>query len=347
MKIGIPRALLYYDFGVFWITFIKELGHDVVLSTKTNNTILNSGVKHCVDDACLPIKIFHGHVMDLIDKSDIVFVPRLVSIRKWEFICPKFIGLPEMVKNSLPKVPRLLVVDFNFHKKSKIGYEDLYRVGRQLEATSTVINRAIAASKEALKRYYNKLISGYDPVDLIKNDFKPQSKDLPLVKNQNKLQHKGTIALIGHPYLLFDQYININISKKLKQRNYKVIYPENIEDEHIDKTCSILPKKLFWSYGKKLLGSGLYMLKNQMVDGVIFLSSFGCGIDSFIVELLQRFNRRHYKAPFTVITLDEHSGEAGFDTRLEAFVDMMEWRNGNGYNLSPHGDGLRVSKSTI
>ena len=30
--------------------------------------------------------------------------------------------------------------------------------------------------------------------------------------------------------------------------------------------------------------------------------------------------------PFMTLTVDEHTGEAGMLTRLEAFVDMIRWR---------------------
>jgi predicted nucleotide-binding protein (sugar kinase/HSP70/actin superfamily) len=101
-----------------------------------------------------------------------------------------------------------------------------------------------------------------------------------------------------------------------------------------------MPKRLFWSYGKKLLGSGIEWLKGNEVDGIIFLSSFGCGIDSFVEELIRRFNARKHRLPYAVFTVDEHSGQGGFDTRLEAFIDMLEWRDKSGYNLSSHGQDV-------
>ena len=106
MKIGIPRALLYSIYLPLWKTFLEELGHTVVLSKNTDQTILNDGVKHCVDDACLPVKIYHGHVMNLAGKTDVILIPRLISVHPGEFICPKFIGLPEMIKNSVPNKPK-------------------------------------------------------------------------------------------------------------------------------------------------------------------------------------------------------------------------------------------------
>ena len=158
---------------------------------------------------------------------------------------------------------------------------------------------------------------------------------------QDPVKHKhGVIGLIGHPYLVYDKYLNMDICNKLASRGYAILFPENIALEKVDRACGRYPKKLFWSYGKRLLGSGLYMLENSMVDGLILLTSFGCGIDAFIDELLIRANQREYKIPLTTITLDEHTGQAGFNTRLEAFIDMMEWRGKYDNHVPTHGTGL-------
>ena len=78
--------------------FFEMLGYKTVVSNNTSKLILDNGVMNCVDDACLPVKLFHGHVIDLLGRADVIFIPRLISINPGEFICPKFIGLPEMIK---------------------------------------------------------------------------------------------------------------------------------------------------------------------------------------------------------------------------------------------------------
>ena len=55
-----------------------------------------------------------------------------------------------------------------------------------------------------------------------------------------------------------------------------------------------------------------------------------------VQEMLARIAREQHK-PYMVITLDEHSGEAGLITRLEAFLDMVERRKVHEGNLSTHG----------
>ena len=57
---------------------------------------------------CLPVKIFYGHVLDLCEKVDYLFIPRIVSIEPRTFICPKFMGLPEMIRMSISGLPEII-----------------------------------------------------------------------------------------------------------------------------------------------------------------------------------------------------------------------------------------------
>ena len=52
------------------------------------------------------------------------------------------------------------------------------------------------------------------------------------------------------------------------------------------------------------------------------LTAFGCGPDSLMVERITRYAKR-LKKPLLNLTVDEHTGEAGFITRIEAFTDML------------------------
>lgn len=82
IKIGIPKALLYYKYGELWTTFFEELDCDVIISPNTSKQILDMGIKLSVDEACMAMKIYMGHVHYLIDKCDYILVPRLKCLKK-------------------------------------------------------------------------------------------------------------------------------------------------------------------------------------------------------------------------------------------------------------------------
>jgi predicted nucleotide-binding protein (sugar kinase/HSP70/actin superfamily) len=89
-----------------------------------------------------------------------------------------------------------------------------------------------------------------------------------------------------------------------------------------------LPKRLFWHYCHCLVGSALVLIYSpKPLDGAIFVTSFACGPDSLIGEVL-KWHARQMEIPFLLLTLDEHTAEAGMVTRLEAFVDMIGRREG-------------------
>lgn len=327
MKIGIPRALSYFDYFPIWKTFLDKLGFKTIISSPTTKDILDKGVSLCVDDACLPVKIFHGHVADLIGKVDTIFIPRLISVSPGEYICPKFIGLPEMVKNTISDLPPLLVFNYDLHKGIKYRGKAFNTLARQLGLSGGVVDRAYKEACSMQDKYERMLKSGQSPLNILE----------PKESWDESIKNKVTIGIIGHSYLLCDRYISMDLIKKIQNKGYNVKVPSNVPDKKIEENIMDIPKRMFLSYGKRMLGSGIEWLKCDQVDGIIFLSSFGCGIDSFIEELIRRYNAREYKLPYAVFSLDEHSGQAGFETRLEAFLDMMEWRNRIGHNFSAHG----------
>ena len=107
MRVGIPKGLLFCKYHPFFETFFTGLGAEVIVSEETNKKILNLGVQTCVDEACLPVKIYHGHVASIKDQCDLLVIPRIMRVFHKEFICPKFCGLPEIVQHSIPDLPKV------------------------------------------------------------------------------------------------------------------------------------------------------------------------------------------------------------------------------------------------
>jgi len=331
IKIGIPRALWFYDYFPLWKTFYEELGAEVIISEPTNKQILDYGVKNTVDEACLPVKIFHGHVLSLKDKVDYIFVPKMMSVYEKEYICPKFCGLPEMVDNSIPNLPPLIDIEINFNRSRKSLRKTIYKFGSYVTKNPIKIFKAYDKALAVYEDYRENVKLGCLPLD-------GQVESNEIVK-QKRVRMPGAmkIAVLGHSYNVFDNYASMNLINKLKENKIDVVVPEMLDMEAINCCTDLLPKKMFWSFGRKILGSAMHLADKKDVDGIIFLSSFGCGIDSIIEDLSERKARRGAEIPYLLITVDEHTGEAGVNTRLEAFLDMIEWRKRNESDLSAHG----------
>ncbi|AGF54714.1 putative nucleotide-binding protein (sugar kinase/HSP70/actin superfamily) [Clostridium saccharoperbutylacetonicum] len=295
MKVGIPKGLLNYKYYIFLEKFFDGLGAEIITSPDTNKQILDEGVKYCVNEACLPIKVFHGHVVSIKDKCDLMVIPRIMQIYEHEFICPKFCGLPEMILSSIPNMPKTTMAPIYATSKEK-----LYK---WIDSTGSII------TKNKLK-----IIKAYSEALREQNKFK-----LGIKTEECKIN----VALIGHPYNVYDNFINMNLVKKLNKLGVGVITEEFVDDSLINNKVKDLFKRPFWTFARKAYGAATYLAENKKIDGIVYISSFACGIDSVIIELIKE---KMKDFPFLTLKVDEHTGESGFDTRIEAFVDMLERR---------------------
>lgn len=295
MIVGIPKGLLYYKYHPFLETFFKELGAEVITSEDTNRDILNQGVKYCVDEACLPMKIFHGHLASLRDKSDIILIPRIMQVREREYICPKFCGLPEMISNSMEELPKLITEPIYAGSKKK------------LYPWAKVAGKTVTNNRSHIKTAFNAALL-------------QQENHKGGIRDQN---YKLNIALAGHPYNIYDNFANMDLVKKLNELGVGVITEEYVEDEIINREVRKLYKRPFWTFARNSYGFASYLSKENIVDGIIYISSFACGIDSVVVELIKSGIGDF---PLMILKLDEHTGQGGLETRVEAFVDMLERR---------------------
>ncbi len=327
-KVGIPRALFYYQYFPLWNTFFEELGAEVVVSGNTSKKIIDNGSKTCVDEACLPIKIFYGHVIDIKDKVDFLFIPRFTSVSTREYICPKFGGLPDMVRNTFKDLPEVIDAEIDLWKKGSNPYISAFEVGCYFTDDRRKIREAYRKAIDAFREYRAKVKEGILPDDIL-------FKKLSLIKKNDG--PRLNIAVIGHSYNIYDDYVNMNMAKKLRNNGVNIITIDMVDSRIIKEKSKTLSKKMFWNYGTRAMGSTLHFLDRKDIDGIIYLMSFGCGIDSFVGDLVERNVRRKRDLPFIVLTIDEHSGEAGMDTRIEAFIDMIRWRNKGESNISAHG----------
>jgi predicted nucleotide-binding protein (sugar kinase/HSP70/actin superfamily) len=293
MKIGIPKGLLYYKYYPFFERFFIELGAEIITSSDTNKRILDDGVKYCVDEACLPVKVFHGHVASIKDKCDVLVIPRIMQLREREYICPKFCGLPEMVINSIEHMPAAITTPMYFSSRKKL-YQWAKEAGALLNCSKFRVSRAFNAALE------------------------DQLKFSIGIKDEN---YKLNIALAGHPYNIYDNYINMNIVNKLNKLGVGAITEEFLDEESIDNEVNNLYKKPFWAFARNSYGFAANASGKKFVDGIVYISSFACGIDSVVIELIKN---KIGDMPFLILKIDEHTGEAGVDTRIEAFVDMLE-----------------------
>ena len=112
IKIGIPRSLFYYYDGYFLKNFFEYLNFEVVVSPKTNRSIINEGIKYSNDEMCLSLKIFLGHIAYLQDKCDYILTMRIDNYGKYDQTCTNFLSLYDIVNNLTKDGMRVISVAF-------------------------------------------------------------------------------------------------------------------------------------------------------------------------------------------------------------------------------------------
>lgn len=319
MYIGIPRALGYYLYYPFWYGFLTDLGVEIKLSGKTNKKMVGQGSALLVPETCLPVKIYIGHILDLLEKNvNIIYAPSVQSIAFKVYNCSKLRGLPDLVRNIVRK--DFLLIEPTLDKSNKANglYECLYESVEPLGITNRKqIKAASKAGWECYNKYHELMRQGCtfnEAIDVAtgkKSSYQVKDKTYPL-----------TIAICSHGYNLFDDHFSMKIIEKLEKYDVNVLVPDSLPRGQLLKGIENLGAVLYWANEPEITGfAGNYMYTDK-VDGIITITAFGCGPDSLMIERITRHARKA-KKPLLNLTIDEHTGEAGFITRLEAFTDML------------------------
>lgn len=296
MRIGIPRALLYYKYKYLWEKFFEELEIETIYSPTTTKKTMKDGIKKSIDESCLSSKIFIGHVSSLVGKCDYILVPRICNFGKKEDVCVKFNALYDNVKAIFKEVKLITYdVDVTSGRTERNGFIEMgMQLGKSYSDSKLAYLKAL--------RYSQKMHE---------NDVENQIKKISESKNKK-------VLLVAHPYNAFDPMVGENVRSILNKMNIDVFDAELVPYDKAIKLSKNLTKDLYWTYSKILIGSILYY--KQKMDGIIFLSTFPCGLDSITNDLIMR------KLPNTKkinIIIDEQSGNAGLQTRLESFTDIL------------------------
>ena len=295
--IGIPKGLLYYQYGQLWEKFLTVMGAKIMVSNDTTKATLDYGA--VLDDVCLPAKVFFGHVCELYRQVDYLFVPRIVSVAHGEYTCPKIIGMPDLLRSNIKDLPPVIDIDVDLRQHRR-----------------NLLQAVAACGKLLGKNAATSLCLWYKT----RRDYH-QTVRQPVYDKRKK-----QLALIGHPYIINDRLMSMDVLGKLERLGVSVVTSEMVTVKQADKAACSLKKKLFWTYGQHMVGAAMaFMQASRPVDGLIFLTSFACGQDALVGELIKQQAER-YLIPAMVVTIDEHTAEAGFVTRLEAFTDMLNWR---------------------
>jgi len=300
--IGIPRAFSVHTLYPLYSWFFHELGIKTYLSAD----VVHEGVAKAEAQYCFPAEIAHGAVQDCLDKGvDYVLLPHFRDMPSYEKnvhanFCPITQGLPYYIEKAFPDIDKKrflpLVVSFKFGeaKALELFCEMTKRLGIDEAQTKAAFDTAWAKQKEYFEAAHKMGLTALE---------------------EARKSNRPVIALLGRPYNAFTPEANMGIPRKFTTRGYSIV-PFDILPFHDEE---IFPN-MYWYYGQQDVKSA-NLLKNEDNIYLTFITNFSCAPDSFILHYIKWVMGQK---PFLVLELDSHSADAGVDTRVEAFLDIID-----------------------
>jgi len=309
-EIGIPGILFFHEMFPFWKAFFTELGYRVVLSDPTHKELIRKGVENVVAETCFPIKVSHGHVLNLLEKGvKKIFLPSIVNLKSshpeipTNTACPYAQAFPYAVHSSIDfkkDGAEILqpILHFGFGRNTL--EKELIDFGGSLRRGSKRVRRALENAEKFQALFYQSLLNrGKEILDRIGRNEK-------------------AMVIVGRPYNSCDSGVNLEIPKKLRDLGVLAIPMDFLPLESVKPTSEI--REMYWRYGQRILSAGKIINEDPRLYAV-YITNFGCGPDSFISHFFRDLSK---EKPYLQLEIDEHSADAGAITRCEAFLDSLK-----------------------
>ncbi len=325
--VGIPKAFSIYTLWPFYSWFFHNLGIEARLSEE----ICHEGIARTEGDYCFPAEIAHGAVQDIVNKKyDYIFVPHFRDMESYEKdvhanFCPITQALPYYITKAFSEVPeqKFLTPIVSFKYGLENAVKPFIKMGENLGIGEDEIKKAFYAAEKKQQEFFTKYKKmGLDAV------AKAKEADHPV------------IAVLGRPYNAFTRDANMGIPLKFTSRGFSIIPFDMLPFEE-----SKIYNNMYWYYGQQDMKASVY-LRNEPNVFVTFISNFSCAPDSFMLHFEKWIMGTK---PFLILELDSHSADAGIDTRIEAFLDIIEGYKSKftGEYTERYDNGLRVINNGI
>ncbi|HYB20601.1 MAG TPA: acyl-CoA dehydratase activase-related protein, partial [Thermodesulfobacteriota bacterium] len=310
LTIGIPRLLHFHEIMPFWKTFFTVLGFRLVFSDRTNKRLIHKGVERIVAETCFPIKVAHGHLLDLIGKGvDAIFLPSVINMPLTHqsldrsFTCPYVQAFPYSVKSALDFKSygvKVLspVIHFGWDRKNL--EQALIKMGKELGKEADDVLAAIDKAHAAQNSFYSSM--------------KRRGREIL----QNLKEGDRAMVIVSRPYNGCDPGVNLGLPQKLRDLGVIAIPMDCLPLDEVDLVDDW--QDMYWKYGQKIY-SAAHIVRDDPRLHAIYITNFACGPDSFILHF---FKEKMRGKPYLQIEVDEHSADVGAITRLEAFLDSIK-----------------------
>jgi len=311
-RVGIPMALISWQYLPMYSRFLKALGFEVVLSSQTDKRLIRMGVEAVTSQPCFPVKVAYGHVTELLEKKvDFIFLPSVVSAmasfprNEHNQICPYVQSFAHQVKAAFAGKlgqTKVITAPIRLGEGRSLIIKSFIALGKELNVTASQARKAVKEALAAQAGFENAL---RDKGREILGRIGPGQK---------------VFVLISRPYNGCDDGMNLQLPRKLAELGAQIIPMDMLDLSSAKLTDQSLHESVYWAYGQRILRAAEVIRRDPRLFG-IYLSNFSCGPDSFISTF---FKDIMGTKPCLQLEIDEHSADAGVLTRLEAFLESLK-----------------------
>ena len=356
MKITFPHMGNVYIAGK---AFMEELGQEVIPPPRCSNRTLELGTKYSPEMMCLPFKINIGNYIESIEKgADTILLTGSCGPCRFGYysVLEKNILLDlgydvdvivfDPIGEGVGKLKDSVSKALNVRKT-----KDIIRAGklgwpliRKTDELTQFANekRAYAIDSNdvdiVMEDYYQNIENTYGAAELLNliDETHEKLEAIKIDKNKDPIK----IGIIGEIYTIVEPFVNLEVEKKLGHMGVyveKSLTPTLWVEQHISKfpfgskevnemfkLAKPYLRTLVGGHTRETVGSAIsYSLKG--FDGVIQILPLNC-MPEIVAKSILPTVQKDYNIPIMTLVVDEMTGEAGYLTRLEAFVDLLKKR---------------------
>jgi predicted CoA-substrate-specific enzyme activase len=301
--VAINNSLLTNTLYPLYYNFFTALGFDVLLSGEIDE----AGVERRGAEFCYPVEIAHGSLLGSIRQSpDIYFLPHVkympvINGIETSCSCPFVQAEAYYLKAAFNELRGKVVLSpvLNFTGGYEDGQDSFIDMGKKLGFQPKIIKEAYAWAVQA------------------QNDFHAECKKIgsEFLADLGRRPEETAVVLFGRPYNAFTKNANMGIPQKFATRGYRIIPYDFLPCEDEEPA-----EAMYWALGQTILKTAKYVKRHHQLFPV-YITNFSCGPDSFIVGFFRDIMEQK---PSLTLELDSHSADAGLDTRIEAFLDVVK-----------------------
>lgn len=350
MKISFPRM------GTSYIAFkhlIEHLGHECIVPPAPSSKTLNLGVKYSPEFACIPFKVLTGTYIEALELGADTLITsggvgpcragwynllhqRILKSLGYEFEMitfePPLLYLTDFIKKVRKIIKPSKISWRRFYQELKTAWQKLM-VLDDIEILSHEI-RPYEIEKGSTTKAFNKCLSIIDKAQTREEIAKSKEICTEILNSipQDRTRNPLRIGIIGEIYVVLEPFMNLDVEKTLGEmgvlthrsiyltqwaRNNTLINREG----GIRKAAFPYLKRPIGGHGINSIGETIIYSKNNF-DGVVQVAPFTCIPEIVAKSILPRVSK-DFDIPVLSLTIDEQTGKAGVQTRLEAFVDLL------------------------